>query len=244
MISNPKKVQQAAPPPTVRLPITEDFKLPLWFKSASAKEICSALNTIANIMPILKGETHQTSSQASSVREQDARTREEQLRKQEKSMQSMATTFQQQLSEIQSIMSARVTELQEERDSAVAEIKTLRQRVECTSNRLSNMADIATSLNTAGYSVEEGETLFVKREGSVISIGVTATSSADASIIISSKAPVSRLEFATDSNGRERFPIAHLPERPSSDALLFVVGYLFDFLDNIDSFSNADGCDR
>ena len=241
MISNPKKVQQAAPPPTVRLPITEDFKLPLWFKSASAKEICSALNTIANIMPILKGDTHQTSNQASSVREQEARAREEQLRKQEKSMQAMATTFQQQLSDIQSIMSARVTELQEERDSAVAEIKTLRQRVECTSNRLSNMADIVTSLKTAGYSVEEGETLFVKREGSVISIGVTATSSADASIIISSKAAVSRLEFVTDSNGRERFPIAHLPERPSSDALLFVVGYLFDFLDNIDRFSNADG---
>ena len=94
MISNPKKVQQAAPPPTVRLPITEDFKLPLhvWFKSASAKEICSALNTIANIMPILKGDTHQTSNQTSSIKDHDARTREEQLRKQEKSMQSMATT--------------------------------------------------------------------------------------------------------------------------------------------------------
>ena len=156
MVSNPKKVQQAAPSPTVRLPITEDFKLPLWFKSASAKEICSALNTIANMMPILKGETHQISSQASSVREQEARTREEQLRKQEKSMQSMATTFQQQLSEIKSIMTARVTELQEERDSAVAEIKTLRQRVECTSNRLSNMADIATALNNAACWLQRG----------------------------------------------------------------------------------------
>ena len=80
MISNPKKVQQAAPPPTVRLPITEDFKLPLWFKSASAKEICSALNTIANIMPILKGDTHQTSNQASSIKDHDVRSREEQLR--------------------------------------------------------------------------------------------------------------------------------------------------------------------
>ena len=156
-------------------------------------------------------------------------------------MQHMASTFQQQLSDIQSIMSARVTELQTERDSAVAEIKTLRQRVECTSNRLSNMTDIVTSLKSAGYVIEEGEQLFVKKGGLVISIGLTATSSADASIIISSKAPVSRLEFVTDSNGRERFPIAHLPERPSSDALMFIVGYLFDFLDNIDRFSNADG---
>ena len=52
MLSNQKKVEQRAPPPTVRLPIVEDFKLPLWFKQASSKEICAALNTIANIMPI------------------------------------------------------------------------------------------------------------------------------------------------------------------------------------------------
>ena len=74
-------------------------------------------------------------------------------------------------------MSARVSELHEERDSAVAEIKTLRQRVECTSDRLSSMADIISALKSAGYSVEEGETLFVRWEGLVISIGVTATSS-------------------------------------------------------------------
>ena len=243
MISNPKKVQQAAPPPTVRLPITEDFKLPLWFKSASAKEICSALNTIANIMPILKGDTHQTSNQASSVREQEARTREEQLRKQEKSMHSIVSTVQQQLSDIKTIMSTRVNEIQVERDSALAETKALMQRVEITSYRLTTTADIVDTLKTAGYGIEEGETLCVKRENFTIGIGPSPlpAASVDASIVISTQNAVTRLEFATDRTGRQRLPIAHLTTKPSADALLFVVGFVFDFLSNVDQFSNLHG---
>ena len=63
----------------------------------------------------------------------------------------------------------------------------------------------------------------------------------DASIVMSTQNAVTRLEFTTDRTERKRLPIAHLPTKPSADALLFVVGFVFDFLRNVDQFSNLHG---
>ena len=48
--------------PLVRLPVTEDYKIPSWLKQASPSEITNGVNMISALMPVLiEGDTtHRT----------------------------------------------------------------------------------------------------------------------------------------------------------------------------------------
>ena len=116
-------VSKKVNPPSVRLHVTEDYKLPQWFKTASPNEVSGALSMIAGLMPVLKGEV----PPGLRVQQQIAEAVAKSQQAHGSALQSLMTEMKQTLSDTRSIMQSRINELAEERDAAVEKYNTLKE---------------------------------------------------------------------------------------------------------------------
>ena len=79
MSEQPRKMQVA----TIRLNVPEQYMLPQWFKTASPREVASALSMIPSLVPFLKGDLtqglhiHQQISEAIASARQEAQKEKE-----------------------------------------------------------------------------------------------------------------------------------------------------------------------
>jgi hypothetical protein len=113
-------------PPSVRLYVTDDYKLPQWFKTANPSEVSGALSIIAGLMPVLKGEV----PPGLRVQQQIAEAVTKSQQAHEGALQSLMTEMKQSLSETRSMMQSRIDEVTKARDDAVTKYNSLKEDTE------------------------------------------------------------------------------------------------------------------
>ena len=101
MSEQPRKMQVA----TIRLNVPEQYMPPQWFKTASPRDVASALSIIPSLVPFLKGDltqglhVHQQVSEAiASVRQEAQKEKENQLNRHEEALQKLASSHVEQMS--------------------------------------------------------------------------------------------------------------------------------------------------
>ena len=246
MSEQPRKMQVA----TLRLNVPEQYTLPQWFKTASPREVASALSMIPSLVPFLKGDLtqglhiHQQISEAiASARQEAQKEKEIQLNRHEEALQKLVSSHTKQMSDMQAMMKTRVDEL-------IKENRALKLQAEnITIGEELDMPSITKAVKEAGYIMESEEEYLVVKRGSVACLisasGVTShqqmASLADAAIFISGKIDAPCMEMRQDRHGRDHFPVACIPESPSEDLLLTVLAMIFDFLTISDSVTSCEG---
>ena len=135
----------AKPPrPSVRLYVTESFRTPAWFKTASAAETERALAIAAALMPLLNGEVppglrvqQQISDAASKARHDAHQKYEEQLKSHESALQRLTSGMTAHLE----LLNARLREAEEARDAALEEARRVNQQVTAESAADATVSD-------------------------------------------------------------------------------------------------------
>ena len=253
MSEQPRKMQVA----TIRLNVPEQYTLPQWFKTASPRDVASALSIIPNLMPILKGDltqglhVHQQVSEAiASVKKEAQKEKENQLNKHDDALQKLVSSHTEQMSKMEGMMQSRISELMKQRDDALKDNKLLKQQAVSCAKGLVDLQSIEKAVKRAGYEVcdAEDEYILVKRDTSSCLISVSGVTSlpnmeslAHAAVFICSKVDAPRMEMRKDKTGRDRLPVACLPESPHTDVLLMTLDMLFHFLTAKDRITPCEG---
>ena len=253
MSEQPRKMQVA----TIRLNVPEQYMPPQWFKTASPKDVASALSIIPSLVPILKGDLtqglhiHQQVSEAiASVRQEAQKEKENQLNRHEEALQKLASSHVEQMSKVEGMMESRISELTKQRDDALKDFRLLKQQAASGARGLVDLQSIGKAVKRAGYEVcdAEDEYILVKRDTSsclISTSGVTSLpnveSLADAAVFICSKVDGPRLEMRKDKTGRDRLPVTCLPDSPNADVLLNTLDMLFHFLTAVDRITPCEG---
>ena len=128
----------------MRLYVSESFRAPAWFKTASAAETERALAIAAALMPLLNGEVppglrvQQQISDAASKARQDAHQKyEEQLKGHESALQRLTREMTTHLESL----TARLREAEEARDAALEEARRVNQQVTAESAADATVSD-------------------------------------------------------------------------------------------------------
>lgn len=116
--------------PSVRLYVTDEYKLPQWWKTASTADVCVALSIAATLMPVLKGEVPPGLRVQQQIAEAVTRKQRDLQQSHEKTLQSLVADMKANLTDTKSVMQSRIDELVKARDAAVRECETVRARAE------------------------------------------------------------------------------------------------------------------
>ena len=160
MSEQPRKMQVA----TIRLNIPEQYMLPQWFKTASPRDVASALSIIPSLVPFLKGDltqglhVHQQVSEAiASVRQEAQKEKENQLNRHEEALQKLASSHVEQMSKVEGMMESRISELTKQRDDALKDFRLLKQQAASGARGLVDLQSIGKVVKRAGYEVCDSE---------------------------------------------------------------------------------------
>ena len=116
--------------PSVRLYVTEEYKLPQWFKSANPADVCNALSIAAALMPVFRGEVPPGLRVQQQIAEAVTRKQQELQQAHEKTLQSLVADMRENLLQTKSVMQSRIDELVQARDAAIRECQTVRTQAE------------------------------------------------------------------------------------------------------------------